>query len=145
MQLINTTLDVYVRIFSSILQQDHNKGRPLLDQVPESERPEVRARLQELGQMMDSLKRNLSHLNEDREDIISKLNKIKVSDITPASRVRARLSGGDNCSVPAGGRPHGSEESSGPVQRGLPGRLCDQPPVWPRPLSLRCLTTRSRC
>lgn len=145
MQLINATLDVYARIFSSILQQDHNKNRPLLDQVPESERSEVRTRLQELRQMMDSLKRNLGHLNVDREDIMGKLNKIKVSGVTPASRVGARLPGGANCSVSAGGRPHGSEESSGSVQGGLPGRLCDRPPLWPRPLSLHCLNKRSRC
>lgn len=91
MQLINATLDVYVRIFSSILQRDHHKDRPLLDQVPESERSDVRDKLEALRQMMDKLKRNLIHLNEDREDIIGKLNKIKVSDIPPASRVGASV------------------------------------------------------
>lgn len=81
---MNVTLDVYMRIFSSILQHNHNQGHEktgtLLDQVSESKRSEVEATLQALQQMMERLKRTLSHLNHDREDVISKLNKIQVRD-----------------------------------------------------------------
>lgn len=91
MQLINATLDVYARIFSSILQPDHGSGQTLKGQVPKSEWDEVTPRLQALQQMMGGLRRSLSRLNDDREDIIGKLNKIKVSSITPASRVRVHV------------------------------------------------------
>lgn len=81
---MNVTLDVYMRIFSSILQHNHNQGHDktgtLLDQVPESKRSEVKENLRMLQQEMETLKSNLSHLNHNREDVISKLNKIKVRD-----------------------------------------------------------------
>lgn len=71
-QLMNVTLDIYTRIFSSILQQQPDT---ILHEVPESKRPEVEAKLQELQRMMEGLRRGLYHKTEDT---INYLNKIKV-------------------------------------------------------------------
>lgn len=79
---MNVTLGVYMRIFSSILQHGHNQfhdnAETLLGQVPEPNRPAVETTLQKLQQMMERVKSHLSHLNQDREDMISKLNEIEV-------------------------------------------------------------------
>lgn len=79
---MNVTLDIYMRIFSSILQhgQGQDEAGPLLGQVPDLRRSEVEEKLQKLQHSMGLLKRNLSHLNQDKEDLIGKLNKIKVRD-----------------------------------------------------------------
>lgn len=71
-QLMNVTLDVYMRIFSSILQ---HKSGTILHEVPESKRLDVEAKLQELQRMMERLRRGLYY---ETEDTISYLNKIKV-------------------------------------------------------------------
>ncbi|XP_070710279.1 interferon gamma 1-like [Pempheris klunzingeri] len=80
-QLMNATLDIYMRIFSSILQHDHSAA--LLDKLSASARPQVESALTELQQEMEKLKRHLghlNHLNHEREDVLSELNKIKVDD-----------------------------------------------------------------
>lgn len=77
---MNVTLGIYMQIFSSILEHDHKTGSPaLLDQLPSSERPQVEQGLKELQRDMETLKGNLGHPNHDKEDVLSKLNKIKVS------------------------------------------------------------------
>ncbi len=84
-QLMNVTLNVYTRIFSSILQRHHrhqhgkSRSTPLLDQVLDTKRNKVASDLVMLKEKMEKLKENLCHLNDDREDIISKLNKLEVS------------------------------------------------------------------
>lgn len=69
---MNVTLDVYTRIFSSILQ--HESGS-ILHEVPESQRHDVEAKLLELQRMMERLRRGLYH---ETEDTMGYLNKIKV-------------------------------------------------------------------
>lgn len=71
-QLMNVTLDVYTRIFSSILQRESGT---ILHEVPESQRPGVVAKLQELQRMMEQLRGGLYH---ETEDTIGYLNRIKV-------------------------------------------------------------------
>jgi len=84
MQLINATLDVYMRIFSSILLHSHHKNHSttptsgLLDHLLKSKRSEVTLALKELQQFMKDLRSNLNRWNNDTEDVLSKLNKIKV-------------------------------------------------------------------
>lgn len=79
---MNITLGIYIRILGSILQHGHNqphdKAETLLGQVPESKRPEVEEKLQHFQQMMKKMKSRLSHLTQERENIISKLNGIQV-------------------------------------------------------------------
>lgn len=79
LKLMNVTLDIYMRIFSSILHHQHKTGTPaLLDQVPDSERSKVKEDLKVIRGKMEALKRHLNHPSHDREDVISKLNMIKV-------------------------------------------------------------------
>ncbi|KAM7367375.1 hypothetical protein PAMP_015280 [Pampus punctatissimus] len=84
--LMNATLDVYMRIFSSILQRSHNQRHEktntpaLLDQLSDARRAQVTSALVEFQQKMGKLKRRLSHLGRNKEDVISKLNNIKVDD-----------------------------------------------------------------
>uniref|UniRef100_A0A671VQY0 Uncharacterized protein n=1 Tax=Sparus aurata TaxID=8175 RepID=A0A671VQY0_SPAAU len=81
LKLMNVTLDIYMRIFSSILHHQHKTGTPaLLDQVPDSERSKVKEDLKVIRGKMEALKRHLNHPSHDREDVISKLNMIKVDD-----------------------------------------------------------------
>ncbi|XP_041820257.1 interferon gamma 1-like [Chelmon rostratus] len=81
-QLMNVTLDVYMQIFSSILQQHHdNTGTPtLLSHLTEAERSKVESALKFFQQKIKVLKRRLSQQANDREDVISELNKIQVDD-----------------------------------------------------------------
>lgn len=71
-QLMNVTLEVYTRIFSSILQYESGT---ILHEVPESKRPAVEVKLRELQWMMERLRRGLYY---ETEDTIGYLNKIKV-------------------------------------------------------------------
>ncbi|GAA6218754.1 interferon gamma 1-like [Lates japonicus] len=83
-QLMNATLGVYMRIFSSILQhshhQHHDETSALLDQVPSSNRSQVKSNVKELQKMMEKLRLRLSQVNLNRKDMMSELNKIKVDD-----------------------------------------------------------------
>ncbi|XP_068565533.1 interferon gamma 1-like [Cebidichthys violaceus] len=82
--VMNATLDVYIRIFSSILQSDqhHDRtGTPLLDQLrSDDERAKVESVVMSYKQKMEELMRHLSQVNHDREDVLSKLKKIEVDD-----------------------------------------------------------------
>ncbi|XP_036977758.1 interferon gamma 1-like [Acanthopagrus latus] len=81
LRLMNVTLDVYMRIFSNILHHQHKPGTlALLDQVSDSQRSKVKEDLKELRGKMEALKRHLNHPSHDREDVVNKLNKIKVDD-----------------------------------------------------------------
>ncbi|XP_060924184.1 uncharacterized protein LOC132998485 [Limanda limanda] len=85
-KLMNATLDVYMRIFSSILQHSHlqHNGRAsssaLLKQLSPSDQKWVRLVLEEKKEEMEKLRRNLSRVRPDNEDMISQLSKIKVDD-----------------------------------------------------------------
>lgn len=79
---MNVTLDIYMRIFSSILQSNHDEAgsEPLLDHLSDSEKTQVRSDLTKLQKKMEKLKSHLGQLNTHKEDVLSKLNKIQVSD-----------------------------------------------------------------
>lgn len=88
-RLINATLDVYKRVFSSILhhQQQQHGGEAaasgLLDKLSSSNRTRVQAHLEKLQNKMEELRGRLSRMNQDRrdeQDMLSKLKNIKVSD-----------------------------------------------------------------
>lgn len=69
-QLMNVTLDIYTRIFSSILQPGS-----ILHEVPELKRHNVEAKLLELQQMMGRLRMGPYY---ETEDTIGYLNRIEV-------------------------------------------------------------------
>ncbi|KAF0028772.1 hypothetical protein F2P81_017877 [Scophthalmus maximus] len=88
-RLINATLDVYKRVFSSILhhQQQQHGGEAaasgLLDKLSSSNRTRVQAHLEKLQNKMEELRGRLSRMNQDRrdeQDMLSKLKNIKVDD-----------------------------------------------------------------
>ncbi|XP_076578805.1 uncharacterized protein LOC143315166 [Chaetodon auriga] len=85
-QLMNVTLDIYMQIFSSILQhnrsqQHDNNGTPtLLSHLTDTQRSKVESALKILQQKIEVLKRRLSQQTNDREDVISELSKIEVDD-----------------------------------------------------------------
>lgn len=83
---MNMTLDIYMRIFSSILKEhQHNQPRDngesssLLDKLSSHDRSVALQNLGELRNKMEILRRHLGHLTHDRDDVISKLNKIEVN------------------------------------------------------------------
>ncbi|XP_078021516.1 interferon gamma [Epinephelus lanceolatus] len=81
--LMNVTLDVYTRIFTSILQHNQHQDKtrtPLLDQLSDQESSQVVSVVTELQKNMEKLKRRLSHVSHEREDLLSKLNRIDVDD-----------------------------------------------------------------
>ncbi|XP_072309518.1 uncharacterized protein [Eucyclogobius newberryi] len=73
--LMNSTLDVYMKIFSSLL---HHKKEPFSD-------------LKKLRDHMSKLKSQLSHLQQNKEDLISKINAIKVDDPLVQRKVLAEF------------------------------------------------------
>ncbi|KAI4787986.1 hypothetical protein KUCAC02_036135 [Chaenocephalus aceratus] len=75
--LINATLEVYRRIFSSILRQD-NQG--LLENLSETDRKKVTKEVEVLEHKIEYLTKTLGHVNHDKENILSKLQKIQVDD-----------------------------------------------------------------
>lgn len=83
--VMNAIMDVYMRIFTNILQHNHNqhheKGNTpaLLDKLSNTKRAEVVSALEKLKQEMEKL-RHLSHLGRDKDDVFSVLKKIKVMD-----------------------------------------------------------------
>lgn len=80
---MNVTLDIYTRIFSSILKHSHNNddGKPvLLASVPVTEKQELQKALNKLKHNMEQLKSELGHLNQNKEDVLIELYKIDVSD-----------------------------------------------------------------
>ncbi|CAK6974548.1 interferon gamma 1-like [Scomber scombrus] len=91
--LMNATLDVYMRIFSSILQRHHTQHheKALLDQLPETNRDDVTSALEELKEKMDRLKTELNRKSHDKEDVIGKLNKIKVDDVNNQKKALAEF------------------------------------------------------
>lgn len=80
MHLMSDILEVYTRIFSSILNQNQQQGqtKTLLDHVPRSQRSSVEDKLQALQQMMEHLKRHLRQQNQEREEVMARLKTIKV-------------------------------------------------------------------
>uniref|UniRef100_UPI0037E87E9C interferon gamma 1-like n=1 Tax=Semicossyphus pulcher TaxID=241346 RepID=UPI0037E87E9C len=87
-QLMNVTIDVYMRIFSSILENDNS----LLGQL--QDRSEVRSHLRKLQEKMQEMKGRLNHLSQQRhnkEDVLRKLNKIKVDDPKDQKRALAQF------------------------------------------------------
>nr|QDE10279.1 interferon gamma-related protein [Oplegnathus fasciatus] len=82
-QLMNVTLDIYMRIFSNILQHNehHNTGsQSLLASLPEEKRSQVTSTLTVLRRETEKVKRHLSHPSHNKEDVLSRLNEIKVDD-----------------------------------------------------------------
>ncbi|XP_045896876.1 interferon gamma 1-like [Micropterus dolomieu] len=82
-QVMNVTLDIYTRIFSSILKHSHNDddGKPvLLASVPVTEKQGLQKALNKLKHNMEQLKSELGHLNQNKEDVLSELYKIDVDD-----------------------------------------------------------------
>ncbi|CAJ1054644.1 interferon gamma 1-like [Xyrichtys novacula] len=79
-QLMNVTLDIYLQIFSSILDHSDNSESPtLLDSVPNQS--QVERSLKMLKREMEVMKRHLNHLsqmNRNREDVLHELRRIKV-------------------------------------------------------------------
>uniref|UniRef100_A0A3B4G1J8 Uncharacterized protein n=1 Tax=Pundamilia nyererei TaxID=303518 RepID=A0A3B4G1J8_9CICH len=99
-QLIHTSLDVYKRIFSSILAHSnhHTQGEStasvgLLDQVSDSKRSEVESALKNLQDKMEELKNRLTHVNHNKEEILYRLNQIKVDDLMAQKRALAEYLG----------------------------------------------------
>nr|QDO15116.1 interferon gamma 1-like protein [Siniperca chuatsi] len=84
LQLMNVTLDIYTRIFSSILQHNQHHDNALtpalLANLPAAEMAHVESNLSKLKQEMETLKSKLGHLKHDKEDVLSKLSKIDVDD-----------------------------------------------------------------
>ncbi|CAB1421687.1 unnamed protein product [Pleuronectes platessa] len=82
-KLMNATLDVYMRIFSSILQHSHQgqaSSSKLLDPLSNSNRSLVRSVLKKQQQKMEELRGNLRLVQHDNEDMIRQLSTIKVDD-----------------------------------------------------------------
>ncbi|KAL6116582.1 uncharacterized protein ACO6RY_14563 [Pungitius sinensis] len=79
-QVMNATLNVYSRIFSSLLQSEQQARVPLLDQLKSGERTLVKLALKELKQKMEVLGRSFGQLNPDKEDVLSNLMNITVDD-----------------------------------------------------------------
>ncbi|XP_040886325.1 interferon gamma 1-like [Toxotes jaculatrix] len=85
-QVMNATLDVYMHIFSSLLQHNHHQhhGRtlssPVLDQLSNSDREKVKLDLRNLQHKMEEMRKHLGQLNQDKADMLSELDKIKVDD-----------------------------------------------------------------
>lgn len=84
---MNATLDVYMRIFSSILQHKQHakntkKSPSLLDlcEVSPDKRPQVESVLTEFQQKAAELKRQLSQRINNKEDVLGKLHQIKVKE-----------------------------------------------------------------
>uniref|UniRef100_A0A3B3VUI8 Interferon gamma n=1 Tax=Poecilia latipinna TaxID=48699 RepID=A0A3B3VUI8_9TELE len=73
--LLNATLDVYMRIFSSVRHHKH-----LLNKLSESKRTEVRENLKNLESKAKELKSRLICQNQNIEDALSELERIKVDD-----------------------------------------------------------------
>uniref|UniRef100_A0A3Q3CI94 Uncharacterized protein n=1 Tax=Haplochromis burtoni TaxID=8153 RepID=A0A3Q3CI94_HAPBU len=99
-ELIHTSLDVYKRIFSSILAHSnhHTQGEStasvgLLDQVSDSKRSEVESALKNLQDKMEDLKNRLTHVNHNKEEILHRLNQIKVDDLMAQKRALAEYLG----------------------------------------------------
>ncbi|CAI5636505.1 unnamed protein product [Oreochromis niloticus] len=101
-ELINTTLDVYKRIFSSILAHSnhhhHTQGEStasvgLLDQVSDSKRSEVESAIKSLQDKMEGLKNHLTDMNQHKEKILDRLNEIKVDDLMAQKRALAEYLG----------------------------------------------------
>ncbi|XP_078138314.1 interferon gamma [Centroberyx gerrardi] len=98
--VINATLDVYLRMFSNVLQQNQNQnqipgqnhGPVLLDQLPGESRSQVLSALADLQQRMMKLKK---HLNLEREDTLrsalSTLDKIDVDDLIVQKKALAEF------------------------------------------------------
>ncbi|XP_042367674.1 interferon gamma 1-like [Plectropomus leopardus] len=77
--LMNATLDVYTRIFSSILQHDKTRVH-LLDELSEQQTSKVKTVVKKLQQDMEKLRAHLSHPSHEKEDLFSQLNMIKIDD-----------------------------------------------------------------
>ncbi|KAL7370655.1 hypothetical protein ABVT39_006892 [Epinephelus coioides] len=81
--LMNVTLDVYTRIFTSILQHNQHQDKTrthLLDQLSDQESSQVVSVVTELQKNIQELKKHLSHVSHERQDLLSKLNTIDVDD-----------------------------------------------------------------
>lgn len=80
-------LDVYKHIFSNIMQHSSSRqhhGKPtasvgLLDQVSETRRSETESALRSLQHKMGVLSGHLSGLNRSKEELLRRLNQIKVT------------------------------------------------------------------
>ncbi|XP_061571099.1 interferon gamma 1-like [Cololabis saira] len=84
-QLMNATLDVYKRIFSSILHEHSNhhsktQSSGLLDHLSEVKRSNISKHLRKLQQKMEDLKNHLNSLNSNKDRELRKLEAIKVDD-----------------------------------------------------------------
>ncbi|KAM3587579.1 uncharacterized protein V6R79_009401 [Siganus canaliculatus] len=80
LHLMNVTLDVYMKIFSSILKHGDEAGS-LLNQLPSNKRSKVESDLKTLQSGMKSLKSLLGHpnQNQDREKVLNELDQIDKS------------------------------------------------------------------
>uniref|UniRef100_A0A3B4UQF2 Uncharacterized protein n=1 Tax=Seriola dumerili TaxID=41447 RepID=A0A3B4UQF2_SERDU len=91
--LINATLGVYMSIFSSILQHshDHTGTSTLLGQVPVSDRSKVKSWVKQLQEETKVLRRELVKVNNNQEDMLRELTKIKVDDPIDQRRALAEF------------------------------------------------------
>uniref|UniRef100_A0A3B4XY70 Uncharacterized protein n=1 Tax=Seriola lalandi dorsalis TaxID=1841481 RepID=A0A3B4XY70_SERLL len=91
--LINATLGVYMSIFSSILQHshDHTGTSTLLGQVPVSDRSTVKSWVEKLQEKTKVLRRDLVEVNNNQEDMLRELTKIKVDDPIDQRRALAEF------------------------------------------------------
>uniref|UniRef100_A0A3P9NDX4 Interferon gamma n=1 Tax=Poecilia reticulata TaxID=8081 RepID=A0A3P9NDX4_POERE len=87
-QLMNATLDVYMRIFSYVR---HHHGKHLLDKLSESKRTEVKEILKNLENKAKELKSRLICQNQNIEDALSELERIKVDDPTVQKKALAQF------------------------------------------------------
>lgn len=87
MQLMSATLDIYDQMFSSILKQNlqQNQADYLLDQVSVLKLSKVKNALQDLQRKMEKLKRNLTQMNQERDEVMAKLKTIEVRTVPPPS------------------------------------------------------------
>ncbi|KAK9525964.1 hypothetical protein VZT92_016629 [Zoarces viviparus] len=72
--VMNVTLDVYIRIFSNILQSDQHQLQS------DDDKSTVKSVVTLFKQKMEELRRHLVQRKDDREDVLSKLKGIKVND-----------------------------------------------------------------
>ncbi|KAG7495566.1 hypothetical protein JOB18_001749 [Solea senegalensis] len=91
-QVMNATLSVYMRIFSSILHHHHSRGAAaLLDTLSASDQHQVKLEVKVLQQKMEKLWRNLSVENHNTENLLRELSNIQVDDQVNQRRALAEF------------------------------------------------------
>ncbi|KAM9328645.1 interferon gamma 1-like [Pholidichthys leucotaenia] len=96
LQLMSTTLDVYMRIFASILHSNHHQddtqtSTGLLDQLSSDSKRSVEMAVKKYKEWVQHLKNHLTQQMNHKEDILNKLKIIKVDDPTVQRKALAEF------------------------------------------------------